>query len=398
MRADADRADRNALVRSAARAWKKAGAIDEATLAKIEAAVPDDRVRVGPVFRILLFVFTVLAANAGLGFAWLLIGSPSGSQEELMIALLLLFGLALVALTEYQVGPLRRAQGGTEAGTAFAALSFLIGGITWLVSDKLSLPDRTGVALVFTVAALLLALAAWRWGYALAAAGAAAALLGALSFLPGARLLWIVLPLAAAPVLARLADSARLPPALRDGATAALVVGLAGLYLAVHLGSFDHGVIELGLRLFNAPRPAARGDVLRGLSIAATALVPLAYLAAGIWTRRALLLLGLATGAASLITLATYVHLGPPWAVLTVAGIALIGVVFALRRVLDSGPARERGGFTAEPLFEDLSRQRLLEVAATAVTFTPEARPLHEEPKFEGGGGQFGGGGASEGF
>ncbi len=59
MNAEAVRADRNDAIREAARTWKKAGAIDEASLKAIEAAYPDDRVRVGPVFRVLLFLFTL---------------------------------------------------------------------------------------------------------------------------------------------------------------------------------------------------------------------------------------------------------------------------------------------------------------------------------------------------
>ena len=83
---------------------------------------------------------------------------------------------------------------------------------------------------------------------------------------------------------------------------------------------------------------------------------------------------------------------------LTVSGAALVAAVFALRRYLDSGPGKERHGFTAEPLFEDLARRRMLEAGAAVLSLSPEARPVHEEPKFAGGGGEFGGGGSSSEF
>jgi len=75
-----------------------------------------------------------------------------------------------------------------------------------------------------------------------------------------------------------------------------------------------------------------------------------------------------------------------------------VAAVFALRRYLDSGPEKERHGFTAEPLFEDLARRRILEAGAAVMSLSPEARPVHEEPKFAGGGGEFGGGGSSSEF
>jgi hypothetical protein len=258
---------------------------------------------------------------------------------------------------------------------------------------------EVAIPLLLEIAAVLLAAAALRWGYPFYAALATASFLAALTYAPGARILWIVLPLAAAPLLLRFSDSERLPPALRHSCMAALVVGLVGLYVAVHLSSFDFGVLEVLRRDFNNLGPASKNRILRSLSIAATALVPLVYLAIGIRTRRyVFLLLGIGTGLASLVTLRIYVHVAPLWVVLTVSGAALVAAVFALRRYLDSGPDKERGGFTTEPLFEDLTRQRILEAGAAIAAFTPDARTVREEPKYTGGGGEFGGGGSSSEF
>ncbi|HKI00404.1 MAG TPA: hypothetical protein VKK31_00345 [Thermoanaerobaculia bacterium] len=399
MRADAALADRNASVRAAARSWQKAEAIDEPTLKAIEAAVPDDRHRVGPVFRVLLFLFSVLAISGGFGFVLLLVLEPLKDEGWGFAVMAILTGIALTVLTELQIGRLKRSQGGTEAATSFAALGFLMGGVAWFVFDPLDLPDDRAIPALLLLAAVLLAAAAWRWGYPLYAGLAAASLLAALTYVPGGRLLWIVLALLAAPFLMRRSDSERLPPALRHCFTAVLIVALIGLYLAVHLGSFDLGAIELVRRSFRDLGPASKIGTLRWLSIAATALVPVVYLAIGIRTRRyPFLIVGLGTAIASLFTLRIYVHLAPLWVVLTLSGAALIAVVFALRRYLDSGPAKERGGFTAEPLFEDLARQRLLEVGVAVASFSPDARTVRDEPKFAGGGGEFGGGGSSSEF
>ncbi|HKV08199.1 MAG TPA: hypothetical protein VJ725_08685, partial [Thermoanaerobaculia bacterium] len=238
MRPDAAEADRNAAVRKAARAWKKAGVIDDAALAKIEAACPDDRVRVGPVFRVLLFIFTLVGINAGFGFI-LLFFSDAG--EYAFATLALVVGAGLVFLTELQTGLFKRAQGGTEAATSFAALGFLAGGSTWIFSEMMGVSFDDVLLAELILLTLLCAAAAWRWGYPFYAAVSVATLLGVLAHLPAARLFWIALAVLAAPVLLRLEDSPRLPPALRASATAALVTALAGLYIAVNLQSFDLG-------------------------------------------------------------------------------------------------------------------------------------------------------------
>jgi len=397
VKADAVEADRREAVRRAARSWRQAGAIDEATEAAIAAAYPDDRARVGPVFRVLLFVFTLVAVNGAFGFGMLLVDGFRGSGRTFAV-LAFVYGLLLAVLTEWQIGSGRRCQGGTEAATSFAALGSVLGATAWIVFEGMDLRDAPALAVLFLTAALLLAGAAWRWGYPLYAGAAAAALLGALGTLPGGRILWIVLPALAAPFLARWADAARLPPAHRASWAAVLVVALTGLYVAVHLGSFDSSLIE-ELSDLNTLRGMPRNELLRWLSAAAMAIVPLVYLGIGIRTRRyPFLLVGLGTAVASLVTLRFYVHLAPLWVVLAASGAALILLVLALRRYLDSGADKERGGFTAEPLFEDAARRRLLEAGAAVVSLSPEARDLREEPRFTGGGGEFGGGGASSDF
>jgi hypothetical protein len=387
-------ADRHAAVRDAARGWRHAGAIDDTALAAIDAACPDDRRHVGPVFRVLLFLFTLVSISGATGFIAMMFGRPL----DALPMLLLVFGLGLIVATETQITAMRRVLGGVEAATSLAGLGYLIGFVAWLCFEKIKMTDDRAMAATLLVAAVLLALAAWRWGYPLYAGLAMAALLGCLSFQPFGRLLWIAVPLAAALPLARLADSARLPPAHRAACAFALATGLAGLYVAVHYGSFDFGLIENFRKGWGAA-PSSPNSALRKLSIAATALVPVIYLAVGIRTRRwVFLILGIGTATASLVTLRWYVHLAPLWAILTLAGIALVAAVFALRRYLDSGPGKERHGYTAEPLFDEIERRRMLEAGAVLVSLSPDARPVHEEPKFTGGGGSFGGGGSSSEF
>lgn len=396
MRRDGARADRAEAVRNAAHAWERAGAIDGAARAAIEERFPDDRERVTPAMAVLLFLFSFLAINGAAGL--LATVTSVGNRPGSMAALALALGIGLTLLTELLIGAQRRVRTGIEAATSLAALGYLTGFASWFLSKVIGLENEVHLVVTFAIAALLWAAAAWRWGYPLYAGVAAASFLGGFLFVDGGRLAWIVLPLAAAPLLLRGADSPRLPPVHRTACTAALGVALIGLYVAFNLRSYDLGWLERFLR-YRSPAPFWPMPGLGPVAIAGTALVPIVYLALGLRSRRAVFLLpGVATAAASLVTLRYYVHFAPLWVVLAVSGGLLIAAALILRRFLDAGPEHERGGFTAEPLFADPDRLRLLEAGAAILTLSPEARPAHEKPGFTGGGGSFGGGGSSSDF
>jgi hypothetical protein len=401
-----DRADRAAAVRAAARSWRRAEVIDDAALAAVESGFPDDRVRAGPVFRVLLFLFTVVAVSGVLGF----LAMGLGGHDQALAGLAAVAGAALLALTELQVGALRRRQGGTEAATSLLGIGLLLAAAAWLLLGARSMDAVAGVPALCALAAALAGAAAWRWGYPLYAALGAAAALVALAHLPAGRAAWIALALAAAPALLRLSESPRLPPAHRSSAMAVLLVALGGLYLAVHVGSWEEGLVErIGGRDPGPPPPAwlspplsppsppsPHNSVLWWLAQAATALVPVLVLGAGLRRRRLpLLLAGTVAAVASLATFQHYLRLEPAWLVLTGAGTLWIAVVLGLWRYLDSGPAGERGGFTAAPLLTDARRQAALEVGVAVLTLQPEARAAGDEHPFAGGGGRSGGAGAT---
>jgi hypothetical protein len=98
-------------------------------------------------------------------------------------------------------------------------------------------------------------------------------------------------------------------------------------------------------------------------------------------------------GIASLVTLRLYLHLAPLSVALSIGGLAAIVLALFLRRWLDAGAGGERGGFTAEALFEDETRQRMAEAAVGVAQMTPP-RP---EPSLSGGG-RSGGAGATGSF
>jgi hypothetical protein len=381
LRKSVEAAERREEVRGAARAWNRTGAIDDETLAAIVKEYPDDRFRVRPAFRALFFLFTLVAA--GSAFAVLAaIDVPVG-------ALLFSFALGSVALTEVQTGKLRRSGAGAEEATALLSFGFSIAFLAWSFDESGGeFPWR----FLSGAAAVLASAAAWRWGLSLFGALAAASLFLSLSFWSGARACWVVAALALVLPLLAASVSPRLAPSPRRAADAALVTALAALYFAVHLGSYDGGLLErsavLGPFEGAVPRPG------RFLHIVGTTVVPLVVLAGGILLRRPLLLrMGVVLGVASLVTLRFYVHVAPLWVVLIACGGAAVAMGMLLNRFLASGPGGERHGFTAEPLFGESSRTAAIE-AGLAVALAPGSTP-GEKPEFRGAGGEFGGGGAS---
>ena len=241
-------------------------------------------------------------------------------------------------------------------------------------------------------AAALAALAVWRWGIWLFGAVAAACLFLALSFWPGARISWVLAALALVFPLLSASVSSRLPPSHRRGSDAALVVALGALYLAVHLGSYDAQLLERAFLLGPLDRPA--GLPGRWAFVAATAVVPSILLAAGVSMRRPLLLrTGALLGVVSLVTVRFYINLAPLYLVLVIAGGVAVALGLVLERWLASGRGRERGGFTADPLFGEGGPYAKAIDAGLGVALAPGA--AGGKPGFQGAGGEFGGGGAT---
>jgi hypothetical protein len=376
-------------VRDAARAWRKAGAIDDAARDAILAAHPDDRRRLGPAFRALVWIFSFVAIHAFFGIVML---GMSGAGGGAIAFFAFAYGLALCAAAEALLSLSRCREMGVESAAAVAGVCYLLGGFAGLLEEGTS--HNFPVAVWLLAAAAVCAAAAWQWGYPLAAGLATVFAFALLARVPGGRLWWLLAGPAVAVAAFRLGDSGRLPPSLRQGARAAGVLGLLALYTALHLGSWDAGLVEdLGGR---AMTPFLRDGRLRYAAVLATALIPVAVLAAGILTRRRVLIrVGLLFGLASVATLRFYVHVMPLWLALILGGSAALALALVVRRSLHEGRDRERGGFTADPLFDGGTARGVAEMAAVVASLSPAAATPAPASGLEPGGGRYGGGGAS---
>jgi hypothetical protein len=288
-------------------------------------------------------------------------------------------------------------RGGVEAAS-FWGLVLLVAGLFLLLEESLHLREPEGPNLVLAGAAVLLALAAFRWGNAAFAGFAAGALFVLLARAPQGRLLWIAGGVALSALAGRFTDRPSWAPSHRACAWALYVCGIAAVYAASNIWSLDHGTIEhLGGHGFardgNGP-----GDGPRAAAILATALVPVAVFLRGIARRRTLLLdAGLVLAALSLVTLRAYVHAVDVRIVLAGTGALLVGGALAANRWLRNGAGGERGGFTAEALFTDEAAFRAVELAPVLGAHASAAGPP-DEAGFSGGGGGFGGGGAGSSY
>lgn len=390
MRPEVVAAERAAVVRAAAKAWRKAGWITEPAEAAIRQRFADDRQRQGPALRTLLFVLTWFAVWSGFGtFSALfeLFDKPA--------PVLLVFGAGCIALAEVAYGRLKLLDFGPESALAWCGVGSVLAGCGFAI-DKLSLGDKLNLLTLLGLAAIFLGLGAWRWGSWLMALLAGGSLLGILAGLPLGRLSWIVAGLAGAFFGLRAAESGDLGPSHRRCFRTLIVLALAAAALALFPESNEQDWIEkLGLR------SGDRSPIPPVLAWLASLALASGWVVFGIRTRRRLLLgAGVLFSAALVGLFLAELDARPYWAVLCGTGLALLGGALGLRRFLDAGAHHERAGFTAAALLEDPESRALLEAATVMATASPEARdlPKAEPPGFQGQGGGFGGGGASADF
>lgn len=388
MRAQAAAAERAKEVRDAALGWKRAGLADETVLKEVLARYPDDRHRFGLGFRILAFVFTSIAVWAAIFISFLFVSHDLDEP-----ALFFVWAAILAGATELQLGPWARANAGAESATGLIAVFMaILGGV--LIGD----PSFSEFKARFLISALAFCgLAAWRWGGGPFFIAATLAGFGLLGQAVQGRFLWIAASLLLIPVCLRAARSPRCPPSHRRGATLVGAVAILALYAAIHVWSWDHGVIEaLRLSDLSADLPA---PPYRLLAVGATAVLPALFLLAG-WRLREPLLLhsGLLLVGASIATIRLYHSVMPLSVALILIGSLCLGLALWVRRWLRGSDVGERDGFTADPLFDHNNRAQVIQSVVAMASFTPAARPAAEPAGFEGGGGSFGGGGASGNF
>lgn len=397
MRSELRRADERHEVLLSVAGWRADGAIDAATTAAIVARFPDDRRRAAPAFRVLFFLFTVLAGLAvwGFGIALTDVSLFGAVGSDRHFALLALLALLSGAGAAWGHGPSRLRGFGVEEGLVALAVGFSAGAVAVLLDASATSGRPFGAILGASLAVLALG-AAWRWGTPLSGALFAAAALAALTGFAPARLLGIVAAIALAVPARRLARGEHGAPAHRARAEEVRAVALAALYLAVHPAPAVAKAIAWG----RSPGEVASvlSPPLELLAWAAIFLLPGALVWRGLRERDRLELdLGALGLLASGVALRARISVGPLWLVLLAAGALLGALAVALRHAFARAAGRPLAGFTDRPLGGG-GDGHWLELATMLAAFTPAPRRSDEPPAFHGEGGDFGGGGASAKF
>jgi hypothetical protein len=373
-------------VREAAQAWREAGAIDAPTLEAIRSAYPESRPELSKAWTVLIFFLVTMAVHT------VSFGVFAAFRME-SAAVVIFLGAVLAIGADFLRGS-RFAGNGSDAAVSFWAIAYLLVGVGFSLGEAWH-DEAATITTILAGTVALFAAACIRWGFAIYGTLAAAALFGLLGRFPGGRLWWIVGAAALLALAFRNLDRAALAPPHRGAVAGVFAVAAIALYVAFNRVSVDEHWVEALLRSTSHSAAPAHG-LLRALSTAATALLPPAFVAWGIRTRRTLILdLGLAFTAASLVTLRYYVHLAPLWVILTLAGAALVLGALGVNRRLRRSPGGESLGFTADPLFG--RRSEGIQAAAVVAGFTPAPAPA-QAGDLTTGGGRFGGGGSSGDF
>lgn len=406
MRVEIAAADRNFAVRRAAGAWRRAGEIDAAAEAAIAARYPDDRVRTSKIFRVLFFVFTWFGFSTAYGFGLAFLAAAGLDWEDVgaFACVNMAAGVAMLGAVEWLTGGLRLRRFGIEEAGVWIGFGYLLGGGLWWMAEGFD----AGFTLVLVAgawaAAGLATLIVWRWATPGMGAIAALAIFVGLSQAPWNHLFWLLVGGLAAWPLGTLAVAPHVSPEHRKRFGEAFVVFVCALYFAVHVAVIE-GHLFLFARRFASDllssaggTPPAASAAVVALSLLAMVAVPAALLVVGLARRhRAAIVLGLLLAGATGVTLAQRWGTWPLWLRLILEGAALGAGALYLRRGLARRPGAEWRELTALPLAEDRESLQTLEVAAALAAFTPAARQV-EAAGFEGGGGEFGGGGASAKF
>jgi len=164
--------------------------------------------------------------------------------------------------------------------------------------------------------------------------------------------------------------------------TISQIVGLLAFYAS---GNY-YAIQNLSNEISGTAKPISFAPFFWAWSM----LLPLVYLACGVWRKDVILLrIGLLLIAAAALTFRNYYHVLPVDAMLTISGVVILSLVYALMRYLKT----PKHGFTvAEPDDAHLMDQLKIESLAIAETFS-HAPATPDKSRF--GGGDFGGGGSS---
>jgi hypothetical protein len=388
-----ENAVRNLQLQSTAEELLEDGHLTTPQYEAVKTAFPVDFKQGNLFVRVGLFLFTGLC----IAFSIMLMGWLSGSFNSLDV-LLLFFAVVLTLLNEYFISDRHWYRHGSDNALCYASIFCYVGGLNFALGIHQPLPTVV-ISLIF------LTLATVRYGDPLLAFGAFYALI--LSFIIGfddSNLPRIAIPIVCAALSLGVYFFVKTAMKIehwfywKDCFNVLEIMGLVGFYGSINYymvaqffetrveNSFDNevgnvagNVAEIG---FSMPYSI--------FFVVLTVVVPLAYLVIGIRKKdRILWILGSLGIVASILTYRVYHSIMPlEWA-LTLAGLAFLSLAIFLMKYLKT----PQNGFVYQP---KKNKNSLIE-SLIVNQFMPQT-PQNTEGGMEFGGGDFGGGGASDNY
>lgn len=343
-----------------------------------------------------LFIFTWVSIGAAVGlFSLFFMGLLSSANGDAAIALeCLLFAAGCIVVLEALIRQKKLHRSGIDEALLYAALCFVASAIAFLLPNWFN--NGSNNALSFSLLMLpVLAAAVVRYGDALVAFALALCsyVVFFLLILKLGAIAKLVMPFALmllSVFIYIITKRARHNDRLRHWQTALSVFEATALVVFYLSGNY-YIIRESGIEFFDLHLAPGSDIPLAFFFYIFTAIVPVIYLFYGLKHKdRLLLWVALLALAAGAVTFKYYFSTGHPEIILTLAGMALVGVAYAAIRYLKT----PRHGLTFE---QDPDKDSFLQTNAEALlqarTFGHSATAPAHTTEF--GGGSGGGGGAN---
>lgn len=336
--------------------------------------------------RIGLFLLTAVIVSMSFGFFCLIIAS---SSEKGFGALAIIFSLITYAALEFLIHEKNHYRSGMDDALLWLSMGFLTAGINMVLPF---ISSQFQAVLVFVPAFY----AALRFGNALMAGVAFMAFLAIIfySIIPLGAIAKVAMPfllMAVSFLVYRLIKKIGNDHRARYYANCCTLVQTLALVTLYAAGNY-FAVREVSNEMFNLHLKEEQSIPGGWFFWIITILLPVLYIFRGVHRKNAILLrTGLVLVVAVAGTIRYYYHMAPPEIVMTIGGIVMIAVAYAITKYLST----PRHGFTqAEPNDPQFAGLPQLESLAIAQTFQPAATTrTGEHTHF--GGGSGGGGGAT---
>lgn len=370
-----------------ARHWHNEGFITAAQLTEIKGKYPSKLYHPNLAIRILLFVASFIAVCGAAGLVFIML---DGNSQAGVGVFMIVFGVGSFFLAEKVfIEKNNHFRSGVAEAVAYSACGFLIFGIGLLTNEDEHVLLMMGVAVMAYMSIRFLDLLCHIVGILTLAGlifyecyqlgGIFQQIIPFVIIFSFSVIYWLARRLRKKNDTYLWDDNLVLTEFL-----SLLIIYAGGNYLVVR---------ECSIELLDLSLQPGEDIPLAFFFYAFTAISPLILIYRGVTLRSiGLIRIGVVMLALSIITFRYYFSIAPPEVALTVAGLIVLGVVAWLFNYLKT----DRFGFTREKL---LSRQWVSnEVTAFAVSQTMGGNVTKPDESFKGGGGSFGGGGATGDF